>query len=1093
MPYSWVQSGRRGVFLSLLALAFATGSALAQGGRIEGTVRSITGTPLANARVVVVGRTLSASTDARGFYRITDVPPGSYSVRGTLVGYSPVTVSNLTVAAGLPVTVNMEMTQAVVSLEEVVITGTVGETRKADLPFTVATIKSEDIPVPQDNALSALQGKVAGAIVVSGSGRPGAASTILLRGATAIDASGRSQEPLYVVDGVILGSSMVDLSSLDVESVEIVKGAAAASLYGSRAASGVVQIRTRRGASLAEDQVNFTVRTEYGINQLPGKFDLATHHQFLLSGDQFVLASGTLCDWLDCTSSPQLAGQTKGTGTASQWNTYQDVAWPGTTYDQVARFFDGGNVAQQYLAAEGRSGGTNFHASWSNLRQQGVMRGQDGESRNNFRINVDQSIGRTFAIGSSAFYSYAKQDNSSGALFDLTRMPAGVDLLQLNKCPATGTCKPWQQPRLLADGTQDPNDVWIQPDPFNNESPNPIYRALNDDNFSDRGRFLGSASVQFSPLSWVSLDANVSYDRLDYKSQTYVFKGYKTTTPSVNTNQGNLERTHSLTQALNASADITFTRTFGDLATRTQFRYLAEYDDYEYTEAGGNRFAVTEVPTLDNLDPSSITAESGVQPTRADGYFGIANLVFKERYILDGLMRNDGSSLFGPDARRQWYYRIAGAWRAARDLNLSGVDELKLRAAYGTAGGRPRFDAQYETYSVSAGQVSPITLGNKDLKPELSKELEVGVDLLLGGRLGLTVDHSRRVTSDQLLRVPLPAYAGFTQQWQNAGTLEGKTWEATLDLALVQTRNLSWTWKVLFDRTRSKITRLDVPPFTYGAFGGNSQDVFYAREGEDVGTYYGNKYATSCDDLLGALDCSEFAINNDGLLVWVGAGGSLSNPQWGTTGPTFGFKGQRRALMWGSPVLGWGLDPITSDTTNFLPIGKTTPDFHFGFSNSLRLRGLSVYGLMEWTQGITVYNVPQQWSIFKTYAGIMDQSGVPDADKKPMGYYNQLYGVVGLSPVNFFVQDASFAKLREVSLTYRFDREQLARVGFLRSFTGLSMSVIGRNLLTFSKYNGYDPETGAGGGDTGSAAVARVDGYQYPNFRTFSASIQVNF
>lgn len=726
MLCSWVKTARRGAFLGLLALAFGAGSALAQAGRIEGTVRSITGDPLANVRITVLNRTFGATTDAKGFYRIMDVPAGTFNVRGTLVGYTPVTVSNVTVAAGLPATINMEMNPAVVSLEEVVVTGTIGETKRADLPFTVASIKSEDIPVPQDNALSSLQGKVAGAIVVSGSGRPGAASTILLRGATAIDASGRSQEPLYVVDGVILGSSMVDLSSLDVESVEIVKGAAAASLYGSRAASGVVQIRTRRGSSLAPEQVSFTFRTEYGVNQLPGKFDLATHHQFLMNGDKFVETTGATCDWLGCATSPALAGQTRGSTAAdsarTQWNTYQDIPWPGTTYDQVARFFDGGNVAQQYMAAEGRSGQTNFHASWTNLRQGGVMRGQDGETRNNFRVNVDQAVGSTFAIGSSAFYSYSKVDESSGALFDLTRMPAGVDLLQLNACPAAGACKPWQIPRMITDPTdptktiQDPNDVWVQPDPFNNESPNPIYGALNDNNFSYRGRFLGSANARFSPLSWVSFDANASYDRLDYKSQNYVFKGYKTTTPRTSTNLGNLARSHSLTQALNASADLTLTKAFGELATRTQFRYLAEYDDYEYTNASGSQFAVAEVPTLDNLNPTTITAGSGLEPTRADGYFGITNLVYKDKYILDGLVRNDGSSLFGPDARRQWYYRLAGGWRLGKDLNINGLDELKLRAAYGTAGGRPRFDAQYETYSVSAGSVSPITLGNKNLK-----------------------------------------------------------------------------------------------------------------------------------------------------------------------------------------------------------------------------------------------------------------------------------------------------------------------------------------------------------------------------------------
>ncbi len=1100
MLYSWVQAGRRGAVLGLLALAFAAASAFAQTGRIEGTVRSaITGDPLPNAQVSVVGRTLSATTNERGFYRISDVPPGTYSLRGAMVGYSPITVTNVVVSAGLPATANIQMSPAVVSLEEVVVTGTIGATKKADLPFTVASVKSEDLPVPQDNALASLQGKVAGALVVSGSGRPGGAPTILLRGATAIDASGRSQEPLYVVDGVILGSSMVDLSSLDIESVEIVKGAAAASLYGSRAASGVVQIKTRRGSSLAEDQVNFTVRSEYGINQLPGKFDLALHHQFAMNGDKFVMSSGTQCDWLECSGSPTLAGQLKGTGSASEWNTYQDVAWPGATYDQVARFFEGGNTAQQYVAAEGRSGNTNFHASWTNLRQAGVMMGQDGETRNNFRINVDQSLGTTFSIGASAFYSYDKQDANNGPLFDLTRMPAGVDLLQLNKCPASGCVKAWQYPRYLPqylpnDSIQDPNDVVVQPDPFNNESPNPLYTSLNADNFAYRGRFLGSASARFSPLKWLAFDANMSYDRLDYKRQNYRFKGYKTTTPSVNSNEGNMLRRHELTQALNASADMTLTHTFGELVTRTQFRYLAEYDDYEFTQASGSRFAVGDVPSLDNLDPTTISATSGLEPTRADGYFAITNLVYKERYILDGLIRNDGSSLFGPDARRQWYYRIAGAWRVGQDLQLPGVDELKLRAAYGTAGGRPRFNAQYETYSVTAGQVSPVTLGNKNLKPELSKELEVGADMLFGGRVGLTIDYSHRVTSDQLLRVPLPAYAGFTQQWQNAGTLSGTTWEATLDLSMVQSRNVSWTWKVLFDRTRSRITDLTVPPFTYGIPAQQGLDaIFYARKGEDVGTFYGFKYATSCADLLGGLPCDQFVVNNDGLLVWVGANGSLADQKWGTTGPVFGFKGQRRAIMWGSPFVGWGIDQFSNDTTNFLPIGKTTPDFHAGLAQTLRVKGLTVYGLLEWTQGISVYNLPQQWSIFKTYAGIMDQSGVPAADRKPMGYYNQLYGLVGLTPVNFFVQDASFAKLREVSLSYRFTKDQLASISFLRPFDGLSVSVIGRNLLTFTPYNGYDPETGYNGGDTGSAAIARADGYQYPNFRTFSAAIQVNF
>lgn len=1089
--------------LGAVAISMAAASAVAQTGRIEGSVKdAVTQQPIQGARVLVVGTQLGATTGANGTYAIEAVPVGSVSVRVQLLGYQLAAMAPVQVTAGQTTTVNLTMQLAIINLGEIVVTGVIGETERAKLAFSVDRVDAADMPVPQVDAVTAIQGKVAGAIVQRSSGRPGTAPTVLLRGATSIDASGRSQEPLYVVDGVILGSSIVDLDALDIESIEVVKGAAAASLYGSRAAAGVIQIRTRRGANLREQEIHFSARSEFGTNRLPGRFDLTQHHHFLMNaaGTKFIQrVSGveTECDWLTCRN-VQLAGQTRGTATANEWNTFQNQAWPGTTYDQVARFFEGGNFRQQYLSAEGRSGSTNFHASYSNMREEGVMTGQEGMWRDNFRVNLDQAVGSSFRVGASTFYSRSKQDAQDaafqgGSLFDLTRMPAGVDLLALNQCPATGTCRPWQEPRILANGQQDPNDVWLNPDPFNNESENPLYTLLNDNEFSYRGRFLASGTARWQPLEWIAFDGNVSYDRLDSKNQTYIFKGYKTINPAANTNEGNLTRSHSLTEAFNASIDMTLTRRFGDLATRTQFRYLAEYDDFENTNATGRQFVVAEVPTIDNTDPDLVSAGSSLTKVRADGYFGITNLEYKERYIIDALVRNDGSSLFGPDTRRHWYYRLAGAWRVGQDFAIGGVDELKLRAAYGTAGGRPAFDAQYETYSVSGGQISPVSLGNRNLKPEFSKEMEIGVDLLALGRIGVTVNYAKTVTDDQILQVPLIAPRGFTSQWQNAGTLESNTWEASLDVRLAQTQSVNWSARVLFDRTRQTITKLDVPPFTYGVGGQALGGVFYAREGEKLGTFYGTKYATSCADLLGALPCSEFAVNSDGLLVWVGPGGSLSNPQWGLAGPTFGFKGQSRALSWGSPVIGWGIDAFSGDTTSLLPLGTTTPDFHMGFSSTFQWSNFTVYGLLEWTPGISIYNQPQQWSVFRSYAGIMDQTGLPQEQQKPLGYYNRLYGLAGLAPVNYFVQDGSFAKLREVSLSYRFNREQLASVGFLRAFDGIAITLIGRNLLTFTDYNGYDPEVGRNGGDTGSSAIARVDGYEYPNFRSFTASITVNY
>jgi TonB-linked SusC/RagA family outer membrane protein len=1118
MSRSWLYWSSRGAVLAALALFLGTGVLLAQTGSIEGTVRNAqTASPISGTRVSVRGTELAATSNQNGYYRIDGVPVGTHDLQAVTLGFNAVTVTNAVVTANRSLTVNIEMLPAVINLDAVVVTGVIGETQRAKLAFTVDQIKTADLPVPQVDPISALQGKVSGAIVMRGSGQPGTAPTILLRGPTSINASGRSQEPLYVVDGVILGSSIVDLDALDIENIEVIKGAAAASLYGSRAASGVVQITTRRGSSLAAEEIRFTARAEYGSNQLPRKMPLAKKHQFLMNstGTKFIDNFGEECDWLACPN-VVLAGQGAGLGladptvdgTANEWTTYMNQTWPGTTWDQVDRFFEGGNFGQYYVSAEGRTGGTNFHASYSNLREEGIMTGQEGQWRNNFRVNVDQRLGDAFKIGASAFYSRGKVDNVGGSLFGLTRMPAGADLLALNTCyePDPADCGLWQEPRMIMDENgneiQDPKDVYLNPDPFNQESPNPLYELFNIESYGYRGRFQSSANVRWRPLDWLSFDGNVSYDRLDYKSQYYRFKGYKSFTDATSTILGGMTRNHALTEAFNWSLDATLSKRFGDLATRTQFRYLAEYDDYESTNAGGSRFTVGEVPVIDNLDPDFVTAGSYVQAVRADGYFGITNLEYKERYIVDALVRNDGSSLFGPDARRHWYYRLAGAWRLSEDLRIPGFDELKLRAAYGTAGGRPSFAAQYETYSVGSGSVTPVTLGNRNLEPEYSKELEIGTDMLIGGMVGLTVTYAQTTTENQILLVPLPAYAGFTQQWRNAGTLDSKTWEAMLDLQAIQTRDMSWTFKFIFDRTQQEITELNVPAFTYGAYGGNSADVFYARPGEAIGTMYGVRFAKSCDDLLGQLggaDClvssgGEFEINDEGLLVWVGPGGSLSNPQWGASGPSFGFNGQSRTLRWGSPVRGWGIDRVTNDTTDFLPVGSTVPDFHLGFGTTFRWKGFQVYGLLEWTQGFEIYNVPAQWAVFRNYSAIQDQpDGLPLEEQKPQGYYNQLYGLVGLGVDNYFVQDGSFAKLREVSVRYRFDRAQLASVPLLRAFDGIALSLIGRNLLTFTSYPSYDPETGSGGGEVGSAAVARVDGYQYPNFRTFTGAIEINF
>jgi hypothetical protein len=257
---------------------------------------------------------------------------------------------------------------------------------------------------------------------------------------------------------------------------------------------------------------------------------------------------------------------------------------------------------------------------------------------------------------------------------------------------------------------------------------------------------------------------------------------------------------------------------------------------------------------------------------------GGLNLEYKERYIADAIYRYDGSSLFGADQRWHGYYRGSFAWRASEEpfwASLqNAVNDLKFRASLGTAGGRPRFSAQYETFNIgTGGLVTANTKGNKDLKPEYTTETEVGFDAEVLSKYGVSVTYARDITKDQIILVPPSVSSGFANQWKNAGTLDGNTWEVGLNLPLLTTKSLVWTSRIGWDKTRTKITELGVPAF----FQQSSSSTFRYAVGEQLGTIYGKKFVTQCAELPTAFQSQcgsgkEWQNNNEGYVVWVGAG-----------------------------------------------------------------------------------------------------------------------------------------------------------------------------------------------------------------------------
>jgi hypothetical protein len=610
---------------------------------------------------------------------------------------------------------------------------------------------------------------------------------------------------------------------------------------------------------------------------------------------------------------------------------------------------------------------------------------------------------------------------------------------------------------------------------------NPLYSPQFISNWDKRSRFMASAFVRFRPTSWFELEGNYSLDRYDWNETAVTPKGFQTIDdPSGGT--GYLQNEAQLENDLNASITASLNYAFGDLTTRTKFRYLLEDEHYEWFQGSGSELVVDDVPVLGNVIQKSISSE--IQDVVSEGYFAISSLDYRGKYMLDGLVRRDGSSLFGADERWQTYYRGSMAWRLAQEdwWPIEAVDEFKLRYSYGTAGNRPGFYAQYETYNVSAGRISPQNLGNKNLRPAYATEQEMGIDYVLFNKFAGGITYASSEITDQFLRVPLPSFAGYSNQWQNAGALKSNTWELYLEGAVIESEDITWTARVNWDRTKQHISQLDVPPYRFG-----SNSAFYMREGEVYGTFYGNRFAVGCGELSADATsaCTDFAVNDDGYLVWVGAGNTyqdgIAKSLWGTTSSD--------GYQWGMPIIAVDLDDKGNET-DFLPMGNTLPDFTMSFANTVRWKGLSVYALLDWDYGAEIYNGTAQWGYREWKHGKNDQYGKADGMKKPLAYYSNIYNVNEIS--SGFVEDGTYMKLREVSLRYTLDQQMLDRlIGGRFKLSQATINIIGRNLYTWTDFSGYDPEVGGNWG--GSDAVGRIDSYQYPNYRTITASLELVF
>jgi TonB-linked SusC/RagA family outer membrane protein len=1029
-------------------------------GTITGTVRSIEGnTVIAGAQVFIAGLGIGRNTNEGGRYTLPNVPAGTHSVSVRSIGFAAERRDTVTVAAGQTVTVDFLMRTQVLTLSEVVVTGVSEATSKAKLPFTVSTVNADAIPVPPTVALGAIAGKVAGVRMIQGS-QPGSGTDIMLRTPTSIN---RNTTPMIVVDGAILTESSVDISSLDIESMEVVKGAAAASLYGSRAAAGVIQIRTRRGSQIEQGRTRFSVRTEYGNNAIMNPIAWANHHNLRMTADRRGYLD-TLGNAVDEDGNPITRA-----GAAPSLYQFQDQPFPGPTYDHIDALFDPGQYITNSLTMGYNGGSTSWIATASQHHTSGVVVGNDGYKRYDFRTNLDHQLRNDLSVAVNLFHMRSKQEDAGGnTFFDFIHQAPDVNLLQPDP-----------------DGTP----YIFQPDPIGIRA-SPLYQIATQEHWDNRARTLGSMDIRYNPLEWLGVVANASYDRSDRASTDYVPRGVKTPeNPSGDI--GSSSRSTGLTTGINASAGLTTSRIFGLLQARGSARLVVEREDNEDFNAGGDDAVVGGISDLDAFGIPAIG--SGENVIRSRGYFLTGDADYADRYIVSALFRRDGSSLFGAQERWHNYYRTSAAYRISAEEwwpFASTVNELKLHYSRGTAGGRPNFSDRFEVFNVGDAGLTLGTLGNIFLKPEKTTEDEIGLTAVALERYSLGLTYAKQRTVDELIQVPLPAIFGFGTQWQNAGTISGHTVEGTLEARLIDRRNVRWSTTLIADKSRNKIVEYDRPCHTDGL--GNR------CAGARLGEMYGQRFWTSHADLpdMPADSAAGFALNDDGLLVPVGFDTVTKLPRsWqdGVSGCTELDPQPNGATgCWGRTVringvnYAWGMPRRVLDSFGQparVQIGDANPDLNWGLANHVRLWGFDLYALLGGQIGGDVYNATKQRMYQHSRNGEIDQVGKPEDLKKPSTYYsNALYNAN--TAVSWFVEDATYIKLREASLRYSITPRVLPVISRLGT-RNIALSLVGRNLFVITDYTGYDPEIGG--------VLTRTDSFAFPTYRTFTFSVDVEF
>jgi TonB-linked SusC/RagA family outer membrane protein len=828
--------------------------ALAQKTVVTGTVSSEQGEAIAGATVAVKGSSLATMTDATGSFSISAAP--SDVLRVSFLGYQ-----SKDVPVGDQERLVITLKSSETALGEVVAIG-YGSVKRANLTGAVSKMGSQAL---EDRSLAraeaALQGQLAGVTVRTVTGEPGEDLQIRVRGAASINAT---SDPLYVIDGVPL-ETLTGINPADIESVEVLKDAASAAIYGSRGNNGVVIVTTKRGKT---GKPSVSVNASYGIQSLEKKMDImsaeewiafnikAIDYRYLNQAKSRGITNATIGD--DVNTRLTNVGLSLDTWGNSHYTYVQDPRWfkyvdasvaaghniqiPGidpseglSLLDWQDEFYREAPVRQLDVSVSGGSEHTSYMFSAGLFDQEGIASGT-GYDRYSFRANIESKLSKYVTAGLQLAPTYLRRDGSGRANGKDTRAHHVL------------SAAPVSEPGVGYRTNVEPNTQYL----WSGTTASPI-AFMENIRHDDMARMMGNAFLRISPLNGLKVELSSAANYFDLDGQTYTFSSTGSTWTQgegKNSSGGhNTQRRWStLLQAL-ASYDKTFDKhTVGLMAGASTEQFNIGFS----TDQTFNKPFPNDAVNYSFDESTLAVGNSNVTqytPSRLISYFGRAMYNYDEKYLLSASLRRDGGSVFGTNNKWGWFPAASVGWVVSnegffKNLGLDWWNMLKIRASYGVTGNNQISNtAAYATltsisYAGLAGY-NANSLGNSDLGWEKSHSTDVALDLgFLKNRVQLSLDWYTKNTTDLLYQVPSLGASGFSTVWDNLGDIRNKGFEVELNTHNIAGKDFSWTTSFNLSYNENEVLSLGVDdtPIYSGFDSGNPSNVL--KVGEPINAFY---------------------------------------------------------------------------------------------------------------------------------------------------------------------------------------------------------------------------------------------------------------